>query len=91
MKTEITCGGVTLDCSKVVEYVKNNPKCSKDELMKHQVFKELLKEYAAKINHKQEVSWSAYEGFVDVVLDLLIQMDAIRLNFGVWNVKFGGL
>ncbi len=88
MKNKIVCGEVPLDCSKVVEYVENNPNCSKDELMKHQVFKDLLKEYADKIKYKHELDWNSYEWFVDVVLDLLIQIDAIRLNFGVWNVKF---
>jgi len=87
MGSEVTCGNQRLDCTAVVDWVRNHSECTKYELMDSNAFRNLVRTYAEMIKVQHELSWAVYEWFVDVVLGQLITSGALSVKFGVWGMK----
>ena len=88
MSCEVTCGNESLDCAAVVDWVKQHPDCTKDELVNNRLFCDLVRVYSEKIKVQHELSWAKYEWFADVVLGQLISSGAIRAKFGARGIPF---
>lgn len=78
----VVCGGVKLDCSDLVRFLKGrNGRCTRQELLGSEELASVAKQYSDITKNSCDISSKVYAWFADVVVGELVKSGNVQVGY----------